>query len=164
MFVIEPLQKHHDKTVFSCGSEALDRYLRQTAGQDARRNIASVFVAVRDDESRVCGYYTLSTAGIPYVSLDESTQKAMPRYGSLPAIRLGRLAVDLSCRGRRLGEFMLLNAMHRSLQVPVAWQFFVVDAKADAVGFYLKFGFTPCQESDSYLFLSHKDVARACGG
>ena len=164
MFVIEPLQKHHDRSVFSCGTEALDHYLRQLAGQDVRRNIASVFVAVRDDESCVWDYYTLSTAGIPYVSLDEDTQRTMPRYGSLPAVRLGRLAVDLSCRKQRLGEFMLLNAMHRALQIPIAWQFFVVDAKAEAIGFYLKFGFMRCQDNDSYLYSSRKDIVRFCDG
>ena len=162
MFVIEPLQKRHDRSAFSCGTEALDVYLRNSAGQDMRRNIASVFVAVQDQEARVCGYYTLSTAGIPYVGLDEDTQKTMPRYASLPAIRLGRLAVDLSCQGRRLGEFMLLDAMHRALQISIAWQFFVVDAKPNAIGFYSKFGFIGCQDSESYLYLSRKDTAKFC--
>ena len=163
MFVIESLQKRHDRSAFSCGSEALDVYLRHSAGQDARRKIASVFVAVHDQEPRVCGYYTLSTAGIPYVSLDENTQKAMPRYASLPAIRLGRLAVDLSCQGQQLGELMLLDAMRRSLQIPVAWQFFVVDAKKNAAGFYGKFGFIRCLDNENYLYLSRKDVAKFCG-
>ena len=88
----------------------------------------------------------------------------MPRYVSLPAIRLGRLAVDLSCQGRRLGEFLLLDAMHRSLQVPVAWQFFVVDAKANAIGFYSKYGFIRCLDNESYLYLSRKDVVMFCDG
>ena len=163
MFVIESLSKRHDKSVFSCGTEELDVYLRQTAGQDMRRNIASVFVAVRNQAPRVCGYFTLSTAGIPYVSLDDNTQRIMPRYASLSAVRLGRLAVDLSCQGRRLGEFMLLNAMHRALQTPIAWQFFVVDAKVNAIGFYSKFGFIRCRDNENYLYLSRKDVVAFCG-
>jgi len=163
LFVIESLQKRHDRSAFTCGTEALDVYLRHSAGQDVRRHIASVFVAVRSQESRVCGYYTLSIAGIPYVSLDENTQKYMPRYASLPAIRLGRLAVELSCQGQRLGELMLLDAMHRSLQIPVAWQFFVADAKANAVGFYDKLGFMRCIDNESCLYLSRKDVTKFCG-
>ncbi|MCL2010593.1 MAG: GNAT family N-acetyltransferase [Synergistaceae bacterium] len=164
MFVIESLQKHHDRTAFSCGTEELDVYLRQSAGQDMRRNIASVFVVVQGQEFRVCGYYTLSTAGIPYASLDEDTQRTMPRYASLPAVRLGRLAVDLSCQGRRLGEFMLMDAMRRALQISVAWQFFVVDAKVNAIGFYSKFGFMRFRDDESYLFLSRKDVVKICDG
>ena len=163
MFVIETLQKQHDRSAFSCGIEALDVYLRQSAGQDKRRNVASIFVTVRDHDTRVCGYYTLSTAGIPYVSLDDDTQRIMPRYASLPAIRLGRLAVDISCRGRKLGEFMLMDAMRRSLQIPIAWQFFVVDAKENAVRFYANYGFISCRDDENHLYLSRKDVAAFIG-
>ena len=162
MFIIESLQKRNDRSAFYCGTEALDVYLRHSAGQDIRRSIASVFVAVRGQDPRVCGYYTISTAGIPYVSLDDDTQKNMPRYTSLPAIRLGRLAVDLSCQGQRLGEFMLLNAMYRAVQIPIAWQFFLVDAKENAVGFYSKFGFMRYRDNENYLYLSRKDVMAFC--
>ena len=39
--------KAHDRTAFSCGSPELDRYLREHASQDIKRDIARVFVAVR---------------------------------------------------------------------------------------------------------------------
>ena len=87
LFVIEPLQKHHDRSVFSCGTEALDHYLRQLAGQDVRRNIASV-----------------------------------------------------------LSLFGMTNPA------------------AEAIGFYLKFGFMRCQDNDSYLYSSRKDIVRFCDG
>jgi hypothetical protein len=103
LFVIESLQGHHLKAQVSCGHEALDTYLQKQAGQDLRRNIASVFVAVENGSDKIAGYYTLATAEIPYIQLQSGAQKTMPRYGALPAVRLGRLAVDVSCQGQRLG-------------------------------------------------------------
>jgi predicted GNAT family N-acyltransferase len=137
---IEPLGESHDRSRFFSGVEALDVYLRQTAGQDLKRNVASVFVAVDSKTDEICGYYTLATGSIPYVSIPSEERKQLPEYDSLPAIRLGILAIDKSCQGRRLGEFLLYDAFKLAVSQSVAWKFFIVDAKARAAGFYLKFG------------------------
>jgi len=42
---IEPLGKH-DRAIFSCGVAALDDWFRLRAGQDEKRNVARVFVAI----------------------------------------------------------------------------------------------------------------------
>ena len=161
-YVIEPLGKQHDKKAFSCGSEILDIYLQKQASQDIRRGIASVFVVVENGKDVIYGYYTLSTGSIPYMSLREDSQKAMPHYNSLPAIRLGRLAVDQSHQKQRLGQFMLLNAMYYALALPIAWQFFIVEAKPNAIAFYKKFGFLSCLDNDTYLYLTRKDTKTFC--
>jgi hypothetical protein len=44
---IEPLGKH-DRAAFSCGVVALDEWFRFRAGQDEKRNVARVFVAIDD--------------------------------------------------------------------------------------------------------------------
>jgi len=43
----EPLGKH-DRAAFSCGVAARDDWFRQRAGQDEKRNVARVFVAIDD--------------------------------------------------------------------------------------------------------------------
>ena len=43
---IEPLGSSHDRTTFSSGVAALDRYLRELATQDAKRRVSNCFVAV----------------------------------------------------------------------------------------------------------------------
>ncbi len=45
---IQPLGTDHDRVAFSCGVPALDRHLREQAGQDARRRVAAPFVATAD--------------------------------------------------------------------------------------------------------------------
>jgi hypothetical protein len=62
---IEPLGKKHDRSHFNSGVEVLDTYLRNSAGQDLKRNVASVFVVVEPESGEICGYYTLSAGSIP---------------------------------------------------------------------------------------------------
>ena len=59
---VEPLGRQHDRTAFQCGAEALDRYLKQQARQDADKRVAAPFVAVRLPDNVVLGYYTLSAS------------------------------------------------------------------------------------------------------
>ena len=61
-FRVEPLGDH-DRAAFSCGVEPLDRYLREQAGQDARKHAAAPFVLLTA-ANRIAGYYTLSATVI----------------------------------------------------------------------------------------------------
>ncbi|MCT8353443.1 MULTISPECIES: hypothetical protein [Photorhabdus] len=65
-------------------------------GQDVRRRVAACFVALHDH--RVVGYYTLAAAGIQLTNLPTATIKKLPRYPTVPAVRMGRLAVDQAIR------------------------------------------------------------------
>ena len=56
---IEPLGKH-DRAAFSCGVAALDDWFCLRAGQDEKRNVARVFVAI-DDQLGIVGFYSLSS-------------------------------------------------------------------------------------------------------
>jgi hypothetical protein len=53
---VEPLGRQHERTAFHCGSDALDRYLKQQARQDADKRVAAPFVAIRSPDTRVLGY------------------------------------------------------------------------------------------------------------
>lgn len=92
---IEPLGPGHDRSAFSCGVPALDRYLREQAGQDARRRVAAPFVA-SNDRVRVLGFYTLSATSIELTEVPAALADKLPRYPRLTAALLGRLATDLS--------------------------------------------------------------------
>src|SRR5919205_3115958 len=116
VYEIEPLGREHDRAAFSCGVEALDRYLKHQASQDMRRNVAMVFVLRSDaTPAAIAGYYTLSASVLLPDSLPAEVAKRYPRYDELPAVLLGRLAVDLRYRGQGLGELLLLSALRRSL-------------------------------------------------
>jgi GNAT superfamily N-acetyltransferase len=159
---IEPLNKKHERSGFSSGVEALDIYLRNSAGQDLKRDVASVFVAVEPHTDAVCGYYTLAAGSIPYVILPTDERKGLPKYETLPAVRLGRLAIDKNHQGRRLGEFLLYDAFKYALSQSIAWKFFIVDAKDDAIQFYLKFGFKTFADDKTRLYIRREAIMKLC--
>jgi predicted GNAT family N-acyltransferase len=158
-----PLRKEHDRQTFYCGSPALDRYLQTQARQDIEKRVAAVFALVQPPASRVQGYYTLSASTIHANEVPPELARKLPRYPKLPVTLLGRLAVDQGLRGQRMGQFMLMNALHRSLHAAadIATVAVVVDAKdALAADFYQHFGFTPLNQSISRLFLPMMTMAK----
>ena len=142
-YVFEPLNSTHDRTAFSCGVATLDHYLRQQAGQDRRRLLAAVFVMREPGQQALAGYYTLSAYAVDLVDLDATTAKRLGRYPQVPAMLLGRLAVDMRYQGRGLGGVLLLNALHRCYHNEIAAALVVVDALDEsAAAFYERFSFT----------------------
>jgi len=95
-FRLEPLSEAHDRAAFSCGEDALDRYIRTQATQDICRRIASCFAAIEADNRRFAAYYTIAGASIATPDLPPDMIKRLPRYPTLPAVRIGHLVVDLS--------------------------------------------------------------------
>jgi ribosomal protein S18 acetylase RimI-like enzyme len=120
---IEPLADRHNRVAFSCGAEALDRYLQKQAGQDVAKHAAAVFVITPDGET-VDGSYTLSGHVISLADLPTDVTRRLPRYPSVPTTLLGRLAVSLNFRGRKIGELLLLENSREVAAAVVA-----VDAK-----------------------------------
>jgi GNAT superfamily N-acetyltransferase len=158
---IEPLSDRHDRARFASGVEPLDRYLRQQAGQDTRRRVASCFVLVVDDDPAPIGFYTLAAISLTLTELPEALRKRLPRYPVVPATLMGRLAVDARHQGQRHGEFLLFDAFSRALRSEIASYAFVVDAKDDeAARFYRRYGFLPLVEKDRRLFVPLAEIAK----
>jgi GNAT superfamily N-acetyltransferase len=161
-WLIEPLAKRHDRAAFSCGNETLDRYLKEIAGQDARRLVAAPFVAV-DPAARdtILGYYTVSSFSIGLSDLPHDVSRKLPAYPVVPATLLGRLAVDQSHGGQGLGEYLLMDALHRAhaQSSQIASFAIVVDAiDESAERFYRHFNFIPFPERRTRLFLPMKTL------
>jgi len=103
----------HNRSDFGCGNAALDDYLRFQASQDAKRKVAAPFVML-DGDKRIVGYYTLSAYGVRTEELPPGISRRLPKYPLMPATLLGRLAVDRTYRGQKLGRLLLLDALYRS--------------------------------------------------
>jgi GNAT superfamily N-acetyltransferase len=160
-FVVEVLSAH-DRSAFSCGTETLDRYFKTQVTQDVRRHVTHCFVAVDAATGTVAGYYTLAAASIPTPELPEAVTRKLPRYPSLPAIRVGRLAVDLRFRAAGLGGALLADAAARGLQADVAAFAMLVDAKDEAaVAFYEHHGFQRLVSQPRSLFLALATAEKA---
>ncbi|MFH0730992.1 MAG: GNAT family N-acetyltransferase [Pseudomonadota bacterium] len=159
--LIEALASCHDRAVFSCGSDPLDRYLLKQAGQDSRKHVAATFVLVEMNSPAVLGFYTLSATSLRLNDLPEQTIKKLPKYPLIPAILLGRLAVDLKNRGMGYGQILLIDALKRCLNTrDVGWAAVIVDAKDEqAVSFYEHHHFIRLSPSAFRLFLPRSTIA-----
>jgi predicted GNAT family N-acyltransferase len=103
----------------------------------------------------VIGYYTLAAGAVTFEHLPTEASRKLPKH-PIPVILLARLAVDLSNRGKRLGEGLLLDALQRSLDLSgnLGAHAVEVDALDDsAVAFYVKYGFTPLLDNPKHLHL-----------
>lgn len=163
--LIEPLGSHHDRAVFACGNEVLDRYIREQAGQDVRRATARVFVAVMADQpDRVLGYFTLSAATVIPTDLPTVLEKKLPKY-AVPAALIGRLAVDVGAQGQGLGGVLIADAVKKTKLAAetVAMAVIVVDPIDDAAAaFYSAFGFQSLRGPQRRMFMAiHGGAAKS---
>jgi len=69
----------------------------------------------RTDLREIAGYYTLAAYSVSPGDLPPEVARKLPRYPQIPAAILGRLAVSEKHKRQGLGEFLLLDAMQRSL-------------------------------------------------
>lgn len=159
-FRIALLNAEHDRTAFNSGSKPLDIYLRQQVTQDSRRRITACFVAL-DVDNRIAGYYTLASASLLLSELPADIGKKLPRYPSVPAVRLGRLAVDQNFQGQGLGGALLADALDRAIRSEIAAYAMVVNAKDDrAAMFYHHHGFIILPTAKMTLFLPLASVPK----
>ena len=153
-FRLEVLQNSRVRKTFSSGEVKLDNYFKTQVSQDIRRHIANCFVAIDVKNEQIAGYYTIAAASIATPDLPPEDQKRLPRYPTLPAVRIGRLAVDQHYQGRGLGKALLADAAIKAITAAPASFALVVDAKHEiAVQFYQHYGFRPLIDLPSVLFL-----------
>lgn len=143
----------HDRAAFDCGSEPLNHYLSEQVSQDVRRQVTSCFMALVDG-NRIAGYYTLASASFLVTDLPASIIKNLPRYPTVSAVRMSRLAVDDSFKGQGLGGALLADALARAAHSDIASYAMIVEAKDTAAAdFYRHCGFIAFPDKPLILFL-----------
>ncbi len=155
-----PLDQRHDRTAFDCGIEEMNRYLQQSAGQNARRDVSRTYIAAASPVSaQILGYYTLTLRSIGFQELPK--EKRLLHY-PIPLVHLGRLAVSTSEQGKGLGRFLLVDALRRALLISEEGRGYAVEVVAldtQAVRFYAKFGFIPLDDEDPlHLYLTMQAI------
>jgi GNAT superfamily N-acetyltransferase len=156
--IIETLSSTHDRNAFDFGESSLNTYLRQYARQNDEKGLGRTYVAVEPDQTRIAGYYTISTGAVTF----EQVPEKLPRY-PIPIVHLGRLAVDLSSQGKGLGELLLIDALKRATLAAEQLGIYAVEVRAlndSARRFYLKYGFTPLLNDVLHLYLSMKAIRK----
>ncbi len=163
-WLIQPLEKSHDRAHFDCGEPALDLFIQRLTRQQQEKHLGRTFVAVDAATScRVIGYYTLSAGNIGFESLDPGLRERLPKY-PIPVARIGRFAVDRTVQGQGLGHFLLKDGLLRiaSLSTQIGINAVVVDAKHEkAKRFYRRFGFVEFQDAPLSLYLPLQTILQS---
>ena len=137
----------------------LDRYIREQASQDIRRRVSACFMAL-NSHRQLLAYYTLASASVLLDQLPSAIQKKLPRYAAVPAVRMGRLAVDKSHRQKELGSALLADALTRACRSEITAFALIVDAKDhEAIQFYRQHGFMSLSHQGQSLFLPLASVS-----
>jgi GNAT superfamily N-acetyltransferase len=140
-----------DRTGFRSGNPDLDRFFQKYAAQNQFKHyIGTTYVAEAD--GAILGFVTVTVSVIEVDDLPVGRRRRLPRY-PLPVLRIARLAVDASARGRGVGRSLLRFALNLALSLrdELGCVGVVVDAKEEAKAFYEKLGFEPLELSEGLL-------------
>lgn len=135
-----PLAPHLDCSTFDCGNPELSEWLRQRAQDSQAMRGSRCFVVC--DGNRVAGFYALAAGSVERRNVRGSIRRNMP--DPVPAVLLGRLAVDRPWQGRGLGADLLQDAVLRTLRAAreIGARVLLCHAmNANAHRFYLGHGF-----------------------
>ena len=139
---IRLLRREDDRSTFSCGEPALDRFFQHYAGQNQfRLHLAVTWVAARGES--LLGFATVTGGSLERAAVpDPTTRRRLPDY-PLPVLRLARLGVDRRAQGLGIGRALVRHVLELALaqRDQVGCVGVVTDAKPGAVPFYEGLGF-----------------------
>ena len=147
--IIEEINRQHERKTFACGVEELNQFLQQQARQKTAKHISKTYVACLEAApNTIIGYHTLTGYSVTTPLAHRDYQK-YPH--PLSAVKLARLAVDLSQQGQQIGERLLIDAIQRTVLVALqisAIGLFVDPMSPNIMPFYQQYGFLPANPED----------------
>lgn len=112
--------------------------------------ISRTYLVFHNPDNKLVGYVTLLTDNIHIrnTGLVEQFRSKGIQYDSLPALKIGRMCIDLEFRKKGLGTFLVHVAMRRLLEINerVGCRFLIADVKRGAQHFYKNLGFEVLKE------------------
>jgi GNAT superfamily N-acetyltransferase len=133
----------HNLAQFNSGVHVLDEWLQRRALSNLESGASRTYVICPKGAQNVIGFFSLSMGQILATEATGSMRRNMPN--KIPAVVLGRLAIDLSWQGKGVGRALLAEVMRRSLRAAeeVSARLVIVHAiSPTAENFYKYLGFT----------------------
>lgn len=134
----------------------MDRWLAHRAYKNHKKDFSRVFV-VCTEQNRVVAYYALSSYAIERKALPNLEDSPDP----IPAVLLGRLAVDSAFQKNGLGSSLVQDALLRILSAKqnIGIKAIIVHALNDkAAKFYKTLGFEDLGRARLELFITVADL------
>ena len=154
---IEPLTAAHRLGDFDPGEPELDEWLVSRALRNQLAGFSRTYVTTED--ARVVGYHSVSAFAVLRADSTGRARRQAPRQ--IPAILLGRLAVDRQVRGRGVGGGLLRHAMELTVAASdtIGVRMLVVTAlHAEAAEFYERFGLSRSPTNPLDLMITVPDI------
>jgi len=155
-FEIELLGNKHYKKDFQCEEESLTRFLLSFAKQHSKIDFSKTYVAVYPGDTQVLGYYTILPSQLK-LEVIPNTKGYPTGYQMIPAIKLARLARDITMKGTTVGETLLMSVFQNAVAVADKTGAMVLelDAKNEHVRdkFYARFNFIKLLDDELHLYL-----------
>lgn len=156
-YYFEILNEKHDLSSFECDSEDLTNFLKNDALKQQDMNLNLTRLVICDDE--IVGFFSLLTDTLKLKALESNDLKKeikleldISENNEVPAIKIGRLAIDKKYSKKGLGSHILRNILLSILNLSktkVGLRFVTVDAYATAFDFYVKKNNFSSRKSDS---------------
>ncbi len=106
---IEPISKNHIVSTFDCGDFRLNDFIINDALRQKNNGWNTTYVATKKDTNLVIGFFALKGDSI---ILTEKTKKELGKdYCDIPAIKIGRFAVDKNYQNKGIGQYLMKYAM-----------------------------------------------------
>jgi len=158
-FAPTPLAPDHRLDAFDCGFAALNGWLQRQAQTNELEGASRTFVICED--RNVVGFYGLAAASILHNQATGKTKRNIA--DPIPAVLLGRLALDKAWQGRGLGISLLQDAVLRIVGAAetVGVRAILVHAMSeDAKKFYEHLGFRASPLEPMTLMITIEEAQR----
>jgi len=160
-----PIEATDNTADFDSGEESLDRYLADRALTNHLADLGRCYVCVDGDTDKVLGYYTLSAVAVEHADLPGKVRRNAPN--PVPAVLMGRLAIDTKAQGSGLGRFLVRDAILSTLAAAdrIGVRILLVHALHEqAATFYEKLGFKRSPTDQLHLYVLLADARKSLGG
>ena len=159
-FYFETLSSKHDLSNFKCASDDLNDFIKNDALRQQVMNLNITQLAICDGE--IIGFVSILTDTLKIKTIEDKSLKeemknelnVVGEDNTLPAIKIGRFAIDEKYAQKGLGSFIfrnvLLSILHLS-KTKVGLRFITVEAYAMAFNFYVKKNNFTYRKSDEKL-------------
>lgn len=126
-----PFSREYDVDKFNCGIEDYNLFLKNDTEYYINNNISSVSMLIHNETKEIIGYIAL-LADAFLLDKDEKRQLMLDiPFSSVPALKIGKLAVSLNHKNHCYGSFLLeicLGYAQKMVESGIACRFLTVDA------------------------------------
>ena len=170
-YYFETLTAEHDLSDFDCGDEELNNFLKDDALEQQNANLNVTKLAICDNN--IVGYVSILSDSLIIKNIrDENVSSEIKEKlhitnnkRTLPAVKIGRIAIDKKFSGKRLGSHILRNILLNLKNISddeIGFRFIIVEGYAKAFKFYaVKNQFVNLKKDDDQIknidFIAKRD-------